>query len=367
MEYELIDLQEKKKWYDYLNKLESKDIYYTPEYCEIFQRNDKGTAKLFVYQKNGYLVYYPFLIRKINDLPFLKSLQFRFSEELYDITTPYGYGGPITNAIGAKDQQEVLQGFERCFAEFCFENFIITEFVRFHPILKNHEFYSSVQKRHLRNTIFVDLTLNEAEIYQNYLSRNRNSIRKAEKSGLTVRIKPKQELDKFISVYYATMAKKAADEYYFFSEQFFKNTMNLLEDRIELVEVCYGNRMISAGLFLYYNDFVHYHFSGSAKEFLNLAPNNFMLDFMVKHAIQKGCKIFHLGGGVTNCENDSLFKFKKSFNKNGEMEFYIGTKIRNPEIYKEIISHIPTFLEDDYFPLYRSPASFDKLLNLNIG
>ena len=42
-------------------------------------------------------------------------------------------------------------------------------------------------------------------------------------------------------------------------------------------------------------------------------------------ACENGIALMHLGGGLS--ENDNLFGFKKQFNKNGRIPFYIGRTI----------------------------------------
>lgn len=355
MNFELIDVKDKSRWRYYLDKIKRNDIYYTPEYFEIYQENGEGKAKLFVYKEEENIVYYPFLIREINSLPFFRTNSLLGDNKVFDITTPYGYGGPITNIDDSYERNQLIGNFNLSFKKFCMDNSIITEFVRFHPILKNQDLYKTLDREYIRNTIFIDLTRSESEILQNYSPTNRNKIRKAERLGLTVKTKSIGNLESFLELYYSTMDKNSAQEYYYFSRAFFENTINYLGDNIELIEVYFEDKVIGVGLFMQYHDFVHYHFSGSDREFLKFAPNNLMLDYMVKRAAHKGHKYFHLGGGYTNSQDDSLFKFKKGFNKLGELGFYIGKKVHNEELYNKIIQYIPHDASYGYFPIYRNP------------
>ncbi|GAH37862.1 unnamed protein product, partial [marine sediment metagenome] len=57
--------------------------------------------------------------------------------------------------------------------------------------------------------------------------------------------------------------------------------------------------------------------------------------------------------------NDSLFKFKKGFNKNGLLDFYVGRKINNEDIYEKLVKEwkikngLGENFRSDFFPLYR--------------
>ena len=50
---------------------------------------------------------------------------------------------------------------------------------------------------------------------------------------------------------------------------------------------------------------------------------------------KRGVELFHLGGGTTSDENDSLFAFKKKFSPS-LYGFYIGKVIFNHEFYSSI-------------------------------
>ena len=65
-------------------------------------------------------------------------------------------------------------------------NGIISEFVRFHPIIKNHVYaQSKYEVVALGQTVAMDLASPEI-IWNNISSKNRNVIRKAEKSGVRI-------------------------------------------------------------------------------------------------------------------------------------------------------------------------------------
>ena len=59
----------------------------------------------------------------------------------------------------------------------------------------------------------------------------------------------------------------------------------------------------------------------------------------------------HLGGGMA--PDDSLFGFKKQFNKNGRREFWVGRGIFDPAAYQELLalrkSADPAFDPDNGF------------------
>ena len=102
-------------------------------------------------------------------------------------------------------------------------------------------------------------------------------------------------------------------------------------------------------------DQLHYHLSASLNEFKNLAPSNLLLWEVAKWGCKNGYKTFHLGGGL-GCQEDGLYKFKKSFNKSGDIKFAVGKKIFDTNIYWKLvsISGKKTALQlEGFFPKYR--------------
>ena len=85
-------------------------------------------------------------------MPFLEN---EINEDIFDITTCYGYGGPISSEI-PKDC--VLKQFRNEFKKFCEKENIITEFIRFHPLFQNQLLVEKFMHiEHNRYTVYIDL------------------------------------------------------------------------------------------------------------------------------------------------------------------------------------------------------------------
>ena len=88
---------------------------------------------------------------------------------------------------------------------------------------------------------------------------------------------------------------------------------------------------------MYHNDkFMHYHLAGTHTDYRKYAPSNLLLYEAACWASERGVKQFHLGGGIR--EDDNLFRFKKQFNKNGYLSFYIGRMIYDKDKYSYLVS-----------------------------
>lgn len=352
MSFTTFDIPQRENWLEFLDRIDAKDIYFTPEYCHLYEKNGEGKAQLIIYEEGNHFIYYPFLLREINELKNIKDLESKYGK-MYDIITPYGYGGPITNETDPILKTNLYKNFNESFIRYCKEKNIITEFIRFHPLIRNANDNEALVSEYVRNTIYVDLKLDVEEIWANYDAKNRNRIRRSLQHGLQVVHRPIHEKENFINLYYKTMDKKNAYDYYYFDSLFFDNMVDLLDRQIELIEVLYENKVILSCFFMCYGQNVHYHLLGSEASYLKFAPNNFLINYAIGWAKSKGYQTFHLGGGYSG--QDSLYKFKKNFNKEGDLPFYIGKRIHNEEIYSDLIKDY-NLKETNFFPLYRHPS-----------
>jgi hypothetical protein len=307
------------------------DIYLISEYYRLYDKNGDGDFRYFSFNSNSKKAFYPFLINPI------VNLGFKIDEEYFDIQGAYGYNGVLSNS----NDPEFVKAFYEAFEEYCKENNIIAEFTRFHPLLENHRFSENHMQVVLdRHTVVLDLNNSYEEIWKNeYSSKNRNMIRKAEKLGYTcdVDYKPaKFGIDNFINVYIDNMRAVEAESFYFFSNSFFYDTFELLKDYTYLFNIRNSaGILLSSSIVFKYNNFIHYHLSGRRKDADN-SVNNFLLDQVVKFGQNNGAKFFHLGGGRSCVLDDSLLKFKMNFSKTTK-PFYIGKKVHNQDVYNEVV------------------------------
>lgn len=332
--FEILNLGDACIWNEYVIRLptDQQDIYFTPEYLQLYEELGDGIAKCFVFYDGRNIALYPFLINSVN------NLGYNLDKEYFDIQGVYGYNG----FIASSNHVDFFKKFNNEFQLFCKENNIIAEFTRFHPLMKNEAFFKSdyiVIKD--RNIVAIDLNTSYSEIWNNeYSSKNRNMIRKANKLGYKIQIldnPDENELDVFIKNYNYSMQAAKAEKYYFFNRDYFVNTFKYLKNHALLFNVLsIEGEVICSSIFYQFGDYLHYHLSGRNSTADN-SVNNFLLDRAVIYAIDIGAKYFHLGGGRSSDVNDSLFKFKKSFSKKTS-SFYIGKKIHNPQIYNLIVT-----------------------------
>lgn len=308
-------------WNRFLEKFpsENKDIYFSEEYVKLYERESKACC--CIVEEKGKLLLMPFLKRSFGSY--------------FDFETPYGYGGPIVNTNDINWSRLALTEIKKKLEK---ERYICG-FLRFHPLLNNASVYREVMNiLDDRFTVSIDLVPQEEEIWNNQItSKNRNMIRKAEKSGLKFEIDEDfSHLADFKLLYNKTMEYLGAETFYFFDDKYYDEFKKNLSNNsfLGLVRKNDGE-IVSAAIFMYNGYYGHYHLAGSNRDFSSLGMNNLMLWEAAKEFKRRNIKEFHLGGGTDGREENSLFKFKKSFS-NHLKQFSIGTVIFNEAAYTEI-------------------------------
>lgn len=344
-------LQDREQWLRELENVKdvSPDLHYRPEYCGLFK--DRGEARLFIYREGTASVIYPFLHRKVNLIP---GLEGKLEQDLYDITSPYGYGGPLANPAAGEG---VWDNFYRCFEQYCDRNNIITEFIRFHPLLGNHRLLKThVEVERISSVISVDLQVSDEEIWSGYERNNRKNIKRAYREGLEVILEETPaHFSDFISIYHHTLLRNRAGEFYFFNNEFYEYIHKKLNENFLYAHTLKNGRVISTELLLYNETYIHSFLGGTLEQFYEVRPNNILKHEVIRWAKNRGIRYFLLGGGYR--EGDGIFRYKRSFASGGVLDFYIGKKVHNHEAVStlEKIMAVKKTRERsaNYFPGYR--------------
>lgn len=348
----LVNLDDMKKWDGIVKTFINYDVYYLSGYVKAFEIYGEGEPMLFYYEDQE--------IRAINvvikrDISKEKSFAELIPINTYfDTITPYGYGGFI---IEGKITDYNLKSLDEEYKRFCKKKGIISEIVRFHPVLNNRinleQIYDILL---LGKTVTVKLDSQE-QIWNGLSNTSKNRIRKAEKSGVKIYWgRDPKLIDEFIALYNVTMYKNNAKDFYYFTKDFYNSILYDLKYNFMIFYAMYEGKIIAISLILHSNKQLHYHLSGSDIGYLNLAPINLLFYEIACWGYANGFNTFHLGGGLGSKE-DSLYKFKCTFNKNSDSTFAIGRKIFDEERYNDLIiigcKEKEVEGESSFFPAYR--------------
>ncbi len=361
-ELAILGLEHLDEWLSVLDSVGVRDIYYMPRYLQMVSENGDGIPKL-AWLNCGYgNVAYPFLLRPI-------SMNGR-DTGCYDIVSPYGYGGPVIKGTNQQHTKSLAAEFVRQFHDYCAEGNIVAEFTRFHPLLCNANVFSNlIPVEYVRNTVYVDLLGSLENIWIDTVEgKTRNAIRKAKKSGVSVRYSHADGISRFVELYHETMKRLEADAYYYFSEPYFDHLGELVNESGVMIEAVYESKVISSIVVFAGGRFSHYHLSASDSEFRKLQANSLLLWEAIKWSKGKGLSLMHLGGGYSASE-DSLFKFKAGFSP-CTAKYHVGKVIHDTNKYAELVTEVlgdkrrEALDNISFFPAYRLGLEKDGTTNV---
>lgn len=307
------------------------DIYDNPQYASLFL---KGSDELFNYsfQKGNEWLSNLAIKRRISSVAGID-----IQEELYDLETPYGYGGFQTNSTDPAFLSQAWLDYKST----CQSNKIVAEFIRCHPFGNIPSELTAQWQLYIldRETVYIDLASDYATLSSNYKRSLRGSLSKAKKSNLTfhdITKNPASEAE-FERLYDLTMQKNQATDFYYFDHTHFQQLFQL--DQVKLYSANLDGLPISMALTFVTDSFIHYHLGASSPEHYSFCGNPYLLDQISKLHAGSGKK-FHLGGGRTNHEDDQLLKFKSNFSSQ-RLPFHIAGIVYNQNKYDHL-NHLKT-------------------------
>ena len=143
-------LNQAEQWDTVVRSFKEYDVYWLSGYVKAFQIHGDGDPLLFYYEGTDTRGINVVMKRDVADDPhFQGKIE---NGKYFDFATPYGYGGWI---IEGQDIENLFKGYSAWLEK----NGIISEFVRFHPMVKNHEtpksFYEVIQLGEGSEKLFI--------------------------------------------------------------------------------------------------------------------------------------------------------------------------------------------------------------------
>jgi len=344
------------QWKYYYEELWNKGIYHSPDYIKVLETYYGDEAELLIFGNEQEFMYHPYFKRKLDKLPFSSHKSCNLDLSSYcDIVSSWYYGGPLCSIQNGPKQNELSAKFIEEFHRYCLETNIVSEFIRFDPILDNHlPFIGLIDIQKNRETVCVDLKESEEEIWGNFEGRNRTSIRRAKKSGIKIeRSTREKDIIEFSKIYAVEMERKNAPQHYRFHLPFFNKMMSCLDSKISLFLAKIDDKMIGGSLCTHAHGIVNDMLMASLFEYWKYQPNNLILYEAILWSKRNGHNIFDLQGG-----RDGVFKFKKSFSRTRK-NFHTSSIVHNNHIYEKLckLACEHGMGDSDFFPKYREKTS----------
>jgi len=333
----ILSLDKKDQWNAIVRSMNRYDFYHLAEYHQLEQ---SGQSLLLYFSSDEISLALPVILRSVAGTAY------------NDLTSVYGYAGPLSNC--EKPDEQVIKNFQKELLHFFDSQQIISVFSRMHPLFDNQELLLSGLGNVVdtNQTVGIDLSLPEQEQKRQYAHSVKNHINRLRRKNVIVeKAQTKEAIDLFIGIYKENMDRVNASKMYFFPNEYFYQLMKELPATLFLA--LYEGKAISGSIFTSCNGIVQPHLSATRNEYLRWSPLKMVWDCIRLDAIKKNEKYLHLGGGVGGAD-DSLFQFKAQFS---DLRFSFKTwrYIHNEKIYTQLVSekyqgHIPC---SAFFPLYR--------------
>lgn len=325
------------------------DIYFEKSYGETCESIEEGLSEIFRYEDQNGVISHHFIKRLI---------PIKIGEkDYYDIITPYGYGGPIIENYN-DDKAKLVRSFSEKFSQYCSDNNIVSEFIRFHPLVRNYLDFNLIYKTSfMRKTVGTDLTRSEHPELSEFSKSCKKTIRRAYKNDLSFEIvEQPTNLDSFHKIYTNTMDRKSAEDFYYFPKIYFEGLIQRLSTWIINANVYHEETCIASGVYFAYYPYIHAHLSASLDEYLHFSPAYILKDIIVKWGKERSFSVVHYGGGTSNAPNDPLLTFKKKFSGETEFDFFVGKKVYMPSVYEALVQKKGA-TNETFFPAYRAKKS----------
>ncbi|MBJ6723159.1 GNAT family N-acetyltransferase [Geomesophilobacter sediminis] len=238
--------------------------------------------------------------------------------ELNDIQSPYGYGGPVATTA----ERGFLERAWSSHVTWCKKNNVLAEFIRFHPLLENWQYYQGDVVND-RETVWIDLA--SPDILMSYQVRARTAVKKAVKNGLYVEWHQGEHMaELFSDCYLEAMCAIGADTSYFFNLDYFRKLLQWEGARLAVCKL--QDQLLAVAIFLVEEASMEYHLSGATSCGKKLAATNLILHEAALLGQRIGCRSLHLGGG-NDCHPDNpLLFFKSGFSEKRSL-YKIGLRV----------------------------------------
>ena len=287
-----------------------------PKFCKEFKVYNNDIEIIYwVYKENENIFMNCFYIGKIKNTDY------------FDIQSPYPFGGPISSS----NDELFLKKANKQFEIWALSKNILVELFKFNPVLDQTKWYNGTLEIN-RKTIIVNL---KNDLNKNYEKRRFYDVRNIEKKNVLKIVKNPFDKDKFIKIYKDNMKNLKAEKFYFFSDEYLKNIINL--DITDTWFAYMDNHIVSTALILNSKNSKIIEYFLGARNFIydKYKSTVYLLHKISEYYKKKNYNKFYLGGGRSSREDDSLFFFKKGFS-DSTSNFYIAHKIYNDKNYNDL-------------------------------
>ena len=347
--------RQRKMWNAWMDRV-AHDFYHRAEYHLLAEREGDGIACLGVYGNEHRFLAWPYLLVPLASVHGLEST------DLCDVTSVYGYPGPVS--LNGDASHSFLSEAISAVQELWRVQKAVSAFTRTNPLLQQPGLTgSSGVLLPAGQTISLDLRMPLEQSSAQFRRGHRYEIRRGHKAGLLFcHDEQWRFLKDFVLLYTETMRRRRAESRYFFKDSYFARLRETSGSATcHLLATLYKQDLAAAAIFTECCGIVQYHLSVMREEYRRLAPVKVLLDSARAWAKARGNVVLHLGGGHAGAE-DSLFLFKAGFSKRRH-PFFVWRTVLDQRKYDQLVAARAQYCawrglvseSPSFFPSYRQP------------
>lgn len=343
---QVITIHQKNEWKQFVEKSNQYDFYHTWYYHNM---DKAGDPVLFVYTENSDFIAFPLIKRSIPN------------SNLFDLTSVYGYSGPISNLPFEDIPNEMKENFKTEFSIFLKEYGSVSIFSRFNPLLNQLPLMAQFDGIYDNGLVVViDLQVSIEEQRSKYNRKLWRNIKKLKRQGYHMeQVDTLKGIRDFTCIYTENMKRLGATDFYMFTEEYFQNLLEAKEFNAKLFILYDEDEPVAGELVICTQKIMQSHLLATSDKYYRNSPAKLITDEITILGRELGMHYFNLGGGL-GFKEDSLFDFKSSYSKL-LLDFKSWRYIADQESYDLLLeeSNIDPNNTVDFFPLYRY-KSFKK-------
>ncbi|BDW90349.1 MULTISPECIES: GNAT family N-acetyltransferase [Thalassospira] len=331
MKSNLISVDSPEKWGDVLKHFPVVDVCSTPEYHRLYDTRSAGGKSYIWHINDGEKCFaYPFVLTPVT----LSSESTKIETKFFDISSTYGYGGPLSNTA----DKDFIRNAWQAFDEWASATKVVAEFTRFSVFTRSHELAHPDCKVAFNRRVAVSALPDKSDdILMSLPSKTRNMIRKALKIGFEAKeLELERGLRDFRTLYEETMKRNNAPSFFLYDDAYYDLLSDFPEGAVRLFGVFAGADMVSSAIALTYKNNALYHLGASLSDYSRLGAGNLGLYTMTCALRESGVRFLNVGGGRTTADHDALLRFKKS-NAFAVDDYRIGQRVLLQQDYDALV------------------------------
>jgi len=321
------NLADAERWSRLVSDAPTPDAYYLPAYAEATSEIEHSEPVAIIAGPESRLLA-PLLVRRMSAV--VNGTRIDWA----DACSPYGYGGLLNLSGSEHINSESLQCFFEDLLCWCSSQNIVCCVLRMHPMIRQEEWFApkAQWQRFLRiqmrgTTTAIDLAdwVDTTDRPRGMRKDRRSDLNRAQRTlRVTWALGDDRDvalsIDRFSTIYNLALDRHRADDFHRFPPSYFSR-LTALRDRLGIAFAWLDEELVGANIFLAGWNYAHGHLAGVNEAGLKYGAGTLLIVEGAKWARKRGCKLLHLGGGLT--PGDSLENFKCSFGGHSYRYFYL--------------------------------------------